>query len=96
MHILTLMVHHHPNLHVAVNIKLHNLTLTHLSGTFPSVSDRALVQSAADLHSVLHLTGGKVRGSVAWRRSVDSAISSALSSLNEVIAPLGASKGERT
>ena len=94
MHTLTIMVHHHPNLHIAIQARLQSLTLAHLSGSFPSTSNSSLVQSAADLHSVLHLTGGKVRGTVAWKKSVDSAISSAISSLHEVTSSLGAGAGE--
>lgn len=93
MHTMTLLVHQHPNLHVAVHAKLQNLTLAHLSGSFPSTSDDSLVQSAADLHAVLHLTGGKVRGGTAWRKSMNGAIASALSALSEVTSTFGQSPG---
>lgn len=93
MHTLTLLVHHHPNLHAGLQAKLHSLSLGHLSGSFPSTSSDSLVQSAADLHSVLHLTGGKVRGAAAWRKSLDGAIASALSALGEIASTIGQAHG---
>lgn len=94
MHTLTLLVHHHPTLHIAIQARLQSLTLIHLSGSYPSTSLDSLVHSAADLHAVLHLTGGKVRGAAAWRRSVDGTISSILSALSELTSILGPSHGE--
>lgn len=95
LHTLTVLVHQHPNLHAAIQARLHNLTLMYLSGSYPSTCEDILVQSAADLHSVLHLTGGKVRGATAWRKSVDSAISGAFSAFSEITSTFGQAHGTR-
>ncbi|KAF8318149.1 hypothetical protein DL93DRAFT_2225894 [Clavulina sp. PMI_390] len=88
MHTITLLVHHHPTLHKGIQSKLQNLTLSHLSGSYPSTSDDTLVQSAADLHAVLHLADGKVNGGRAWRTSTNCAIASAFSALSEITSTL--------
>jgi hypothetical protein len=93
LHTLTALVHQHPNLHAAIQARLQNLTLMYLSGSYPSTCEDTLVQSAADLHSVLHLTGGKVRGATAWRKSVDSAISGAFSAFSEITSTFGQAYG---
>ncbi|KAF9509877.1 hypothetical protein BS47DRAFT_1300928 [Hydnum rufescens UP504] len=84
MQSLCVLIHEHPTLHIALQGRLHSVTLAHLSGTFPSISDPSLVQAAADVHSVLHLTGGKVRAAAVWRKSVDSAVTSAGICLHEL------------
>ncbi|KAG8765522.1 hypothetical protein FRC12_007447, partial [Ceratobasidium sp. 428] len=74
---------HHPTHHRAIQQNLHSFTLGHLQGnspipSFPSPlsnnSVPSLPSAAIRLHATLPLTGGKVGASVAWRKSVDSAI----------------------
>ncbi|KZW03784.1 hypothetical protein EXIGLDRAFT_663068 [Exidia glandulosa HHB12029] len=50
------------------------LSLRFLQGRYPSQQPSALVSAAAQLHSVLHLTGGKVGGANLWKKSVDDAL----------------------
>ncbi|QRV87275.1 rRNA processing/ribosome biogenesis [Ceratobasidium sp. AG-Ba] len=72
---LTLLTTHHPTHHRALQQSLQTLTLDHLQGSFPiATSSSTLVSAVIRLHTALPLTGGKVGASVAWRKSVDSAI----------------------
>jgi hypothetical protein len=43
------------------------------------------MSSAIALHAVLHLTGGKVAGTVMWRKNLDLAASDAHSALDELV-----------
>ncbi|KAG9123358.1 hypothetical protein FRC07_015047 [Ceratobasidium sp. 392] len=74
---------YHPTHHRAIQQNLHAFTLDHLQGKFPLPSFPSLLldnstpslpSAAIRLHTALPLTGGKVGASVAWRKSVDSAI----------------------
>ncbi|KAG8702043.1 hypothetical protein FRC08_003729 [Ceratobasidium sp. 394] len=80
---LTQFTTHHPTHHRALQQNLYSFTLEHLQGSFPLASSASLLldqpttslpAAAIRLHSALPLTGGKVGASVAWRKSVDSAI----------------------
>ncbi|KAG8765579.1 hypothetical protein FRC12_007420, partial [Ceratobasidium sp. 428] len=74
---------HHPTHHRAIQQNLYSFTLDHLQGSFPIPSSPpflsnnsalSLPSAAIRLHATLPFTGGKVGASVAWRKSVDSAI----------------------
>jgi len=93
MQTLAVLVHAHPTLHIALQARMYNLTLVHLSGSSPSPSNPVLVQSAADLHAVVHLTGGKVRAAVVWRKSLDATLGSLHESLRELTQTSASSSG---
>lgn len=61
-----------------------SLSLRLLQGRYPCSQPIPLVTAAAQLHSVLHLTGGKVGGAALWKKSVDDAIGSANMHLGEL------------
>ena len=75
-----------PNLHRPQAASLSSLSLSFLNGSPTTPIPAALIKSACRLQSSLHVTGGKVGGSVLWRKSVDETldfISNALTALQK-------------
>ncbi|KAL0573964.1 hypothetical protein V5O48_007979 [Marasmius crinis-equi] len=73
---ITRLVPIYPNIHRANHASLSTLTLRILSAN-TTHSSRTLRDPAAELYSVLHLTGGKVGAATLWRKSLDERLADA-------------------
>ncbi|EJD53473.1 hypothetical protein AURDEDRAFT_79907, partial [Auricularia subglabra TFB-10046 SS5] len=73
-----------PTLLRPLHAQASSLSLRFLQGRYPCPQPSSLVASAAQLNSVLHLTGGKVGGATLWKKSLDDAIGSANMHLGEL------------
>lgn len=71
----------YPALHRSLSDSLSKFSLLYLNGAAPQPVPVQLVQSASQLFSVLHHTGGKVGAATQWRKSMDDTISFAWGSL---------------
>ncbi|KIJ56927.1 hypothetical protein M422DRAFT_23065 [Sphaerobolus stellatus SS14] len=76
---LTNIVPAYPALHRQLHPSLVSLTFRLLSGSATSPTPASVITDACSLHSVLHVTGGKVGAAAQWRKSLDTALSNAWS-----------------
>ncbi|KAG7096761.1 hypothetical protein E1B28_004173 [Marasmius oreades] len=73
---ITRLVPIYPNIHRASHGGLSAITLNMLFDA-PSQSTKVLGDYAAELHAVLHLTGGRVGAATLWRKSMDERLADA-------------------
>lgn len=73
---ITRLVPIYPNIHRASHGGLSAITLKMLFDA-PSQSTKVLGDYAAELHAVLHLTGGRVGAATLWRKSMDERLADA-------------------
>lgn len=73
-----------PTLLRPLHTQLSALSLRFLQGRYPTPQSAVLAAAASELHSVLHLTGGKVGGANLWKKNVDEALLAANAHLSEL------------
>lgn len=61
----------YPNAHRATFSNLSTLALSFLNGGYPRPTPAPVMEAAARLYSILHLTGGKVGAANLWRKALD-------------------------
>lgn len=61
----------YPNAHRATFGNLSALALSFLNGSYPIQTAAPVMEAAARLYSILHLTGGKVGAASLWRKALD-------------------------
>lgn len=61
----------YPNAHRATFANFHGLSLSFLNGSYPRSTPTTLMEAAARLYCILHLTGGKVGAANLWRKALD-------------------------
>ncbi|KAK1233310.1 hypothetical protein PQX77_003536 [Marasmius sp. AFHP31] len=89
---MTRLIPIYPNIHRANHASLSALTLRILLETHGHVS-RTLSGPAAELHAVLHLTGGKVGAATLWRKSVDERLADAWTAFGGLRTTFGDGQG---
>ncbi|KAF6762174.1 rRNA processing/ribosome biogenesis-domain-containing protein [Ephemerocybe angulata] len=74
----------YPNAHRATFGHLSGLALSFLNGSYPRPTSTPLLEAAARLYSILHLTGGKVGAANLWRKALDDNLAFGWEALNSV------------
>jgi hypothetical protein len=65
------LIPNYPTAHRTTFANLSGLALGFLNGSHPRSTPAPLLKSAAQLYSILHLTGGKVGAANLWRKALD-------------------------